>query len=372
MGKGAKKAERLQELEQINHNIQAENAELRRLLQVPEEEKQELQERSQLHGEVLNGIIEELQLELQTKDDLLAKLQLGERMEDKEPSTVDAQTQTEVCVESISSCSLSSQYDNNVGMKLLTKMGYKGGGLGINGQGVTQSLEVVQRPPFADLAFGKVEIGEWSKTAKARATSTSLDSNRGAKVASPHQNCNKDKPGRYKSHSNYFLEYKKNDFCIRSSNRDVAKHHMKKVWVKKTNVSTGSETKKKPHLPSPSVRNAWLNGKRRNFCSYCKINGHWEKKCWKLHPEICHKPRSRQIMKEPVKKEAPSTIVKARLQCTLTLICDMNHSFLLLLYIRFFTFFITLNSIQFSSAIKNCHLLIWLMNSNYDLLTILV
>ena len=43
-----------------------------------------LQERYQLHGEVLNGIIEELQLELQTKDDLLAKLHLGERMEDKE------------------------------------------------------------------------------------------------------------------------------------------------------------------------------------------------------------------------------------------------------------------------------------------------
>ena len=80
MGKGAKKSERLQELEEINHNIQAENAELRRILQVAEEEKQELQERSQLHGEVLNKIIEELQLELQAKDDLLAKLQHGERM----------------------------------------------------------------------------------------------------------------------------------------------------------------------------------------------------------------------------------------------------------------------------------------------------
>ena len=192
---------------------------MRRLFHVAEEEKQELQERSQLHGEVLNGIIEELQLELQTKDDLLAKLHLGERMEDKEPSTMDAQTQTEVCVERISSCSFSSQYDNNVGMKLLTKMGYKGGGLGINGQGVTQPLEVVQRPPFAGLGYGKVDIGEFSKSAKARATSTSLDSNRGAKEASPHQICNKDKPGRYKIHSNSFLEYKKNDFCITSSNQ---------------------------------------------------------------------------------------------------------------------------------------------------------
>ena len=76
MGKGAKQAKKLQELEEINHNIQAKNAELRRLLRVAEEEKQELQERSQLHGEVLNRIIEELQLELQTKDDLLANCSL--------------------------------------------------------------------------------------------------------------------------------------------------------------------------------------------------------------------------------------------------------------------------------------------------------
>ena len=62
IGKEVKKEERPQELEEINHSIQAENADLRRLLQVAEEEKQELQERSQLHGEVLNGIIEELQL----------------------------------------------------------------------------------------------------------------------------------------------------------------------------------------------------------------------------------------------------------------------------------------------------------------------
>jgi hypothetical protein len=42
MGKGAKQAERLKELEEINHNSQDEYTELRRLLQVAEEEKQEL------------------------------------------------------------------------------------------------------------------------------------------------------------------------------------------------------------------------------------------------------------------------------------------------------------------------------------------
>jgi hypothetical protein len=39
MGRGEKHTERMQEFQEINHNIQANNAELRRLLQVAEEEK---------------------------------------------------------------------------------------------------------------------------------------------------------------------------------------------------------------------------------------------------------------------------------------------------------------------------------------------
>jgi hypothetical protein len=89
---------------------------------------------------------------------------------------------------------------------------------------------------------------------------------------------------------------------------------MNKVWVKKIDVSNRSKTKKKPHLPSPSVLNESLNGKRRNFFIYCKINSHWENKCSKLHPEIHHKPSNMNILKEPLKKEAPSTIVKELLQ----------------------------------------------------------
>ena len=118
MGRGAKHAERMQELQEINDNIQADNVELRRLLQVAEEEKQELQEM------------------LRAKEELLAKLQKVEKM--------DVASQTKVY--DVSSCSISSQYETNVGMNLLMKMGYKGGGLGIHGQGATQPLEVVQRP----------------------------------------------------------------------------------------------------------------------------------------------------------------------------------------------------------------------------------
>ena len=181
-----------------------------------------------------------MQLELQNKDDILAKLQLGEQMEDKETSTMDAQTQTEVCVESISSCFLSSQYDNNVGMKLLTKMGYKGGVLGINGQGVTQPLEVVQRTRFSCLTYGKEENGECSKVVEEKTISSPTDSKKGIKLYCPHQI--RDNSRRYKGHSNSFVANKKNDLCFRSSNHDVAKHHKKKVWVEKTSMLTGSET----------------------------------------------------------------------------------------------------------------------------------
>jgi hypothetical protein len=90
-------------------------------------------------------------------------------MEDKEPSIVDAQTQTKVY--DVSSCSMFSQFETNVGMKLLTKMGYRGGGLGIHGQGVTQPLEVVQIPLFGSLGYGQEEIGECSMSVETRATS---------------------------------------------------------------------------------------------------------------------------------------------------------------------------------------------------------
>ena len=40
-------------------------------------------------------------------------------------------------------------------MRLLTRMGYKGGGLGIHGQGITHPLEVVQRPRY--VGFGYTE-----------------------------------------------------------------------------------------------------------------------------------------------------------------------------------------------------------------------
>ena len=75
-------------------------------------------------------------------------------MEDKEPSTVDAKTQTKVY--DVSSCSMFSQYETNVDMKLLTNMEYIGGGLGIHGQGVIRggTKTTIRR-------FGIQSRGDW-------------------------------------------------------------------------------------------------------------------------------------------------------------------------------------------------------------------
>lgn len=107
-----------------------------------------------------------IQIELRDKDEMLGRFQNSDEVQKNEESTLkkghtstkDVETQTEVCVESVSTCSYSSYIDDHVSIgsfekhtlwarpKFLTKMDYKGGGLAVNGQGITQPLEVKEIP----------------------------------------------------------------------------------------------------------------------------------------------------------------------------------------------------------------------------------
>ena len=189
---------------------------------------------------------------------------------------------TEVCSESVSSCSLSSyqdvdvsfgafeQYTQGIGSKLLTKMGYDGNGLGLNAQGMMNPIQVVGIPHYVGLGYGKAEVGEWSKIVEAREASreeskplvleerplkcwksimkeckSSSDrdehSKRGVKVVSPHETFIKDKTTGYNKHkySNVIFNYEKNS------------HVMKNLWYA---------------YP----------------CTFCGLNNHYVAKCWKI------------------------------------------------------------------------------------------
>jgi hypothetical protein len=59
------------------------------------------------------------------------------------------------------------KHTRGIGLKFLTKMGYEGKGLGIEGQGIVNPIVVVERPHYLGLGYGEEEIGTFFKTSEA-------------------------------------------------------------------------------------------------------------------------------------------------------------------------------------------------------------
>ncbi|KAH9308717.1 hypothetical protein KI387_036628, partial [Taxus chinensis] len=69
-------------------------------------------------------------------------------------------------------------HTKGIGSKLLDKMGFNGISLGKNNQGITNPIQMVERPRHVGLGFsivGKKEIGEGSKTTGRRQASDSKE-----------------------------------------------------------------------------------------------------------------------------------------------------------------------------------------------------
>jgi hypothetical protein len=88
------------------------------------------------------------------------------------PSTCVSENISEVCSEGHSSnypCSHQDgfgafeKHTRVIGLKLITRMGYERKGLGIEGQGIVNPIEVVEMPCYLGLGYGEVDIGASSK-----------------------------------------------------------------------------------------------------------------------------------------------------------------------------------------------------------------
>jgi hypothetical protein len=104
------------------------------------------------------------------------------------PSTSVLENISKVCSGGHSSISYCSHQDGfgafekntrGIGLRLVTKMGYEGKGLGNKGQGIFNPIEVVERPHYLGLGYGEEEIGAFSKM--------------GSKTSEP-SNASKDQP----------------------------------------------------------------------------------------------------------------------------------------------------------------------------------
>jgi hypothetical protein len=159
------------------------------------------------------------------------------------PSTSVSENISEVCSEGHSSISHCSHQDGfgafekhtrGIGLRLLTKMGYEGKGLGIEGQGIVNPIEVVEIPRYLGLGYGEEEIGASSKMGS-KTSEASNASNGQLKSLQEHftkgdgvslHDCDsecksspkqsEDQQGRYNGHdfSNSLFDYKKHNHVI--------------------------------------------------------------------------------------------------------------------------------------------------------------
>ena len=214
------------------------------------------------------------------------------------------------------------QHNRGVGMTPLSKMGYEGGGLGIDGQGITNLIMVQERPKYQGLGYGQREFGEFSKRFEANQSSEDDMSHQdgGDNVhlspkrcecfkgpcmssSNPHcQSCNlRDK---YKSHGcfpnvgnfDYLWDTYPCTFCDAVDHCVVVCEQLM-VTVKRMDHIVGIK-----HDESPShLRTSLSASKIKYFCTHFKMHRHGNERCWKLHPKL-HPKKDKEVMQTNVRE----------------------------------------------------------------------
>jgi hypothetical protein len=147
-----------------------------------------------------------------------------------------------------------------IGLNLLRKMGYKGGGFGIDGQGIIQPLEVEGRPRYVGLGHderecSKVAEAEESSSKELKSSPTPSKKNDGTSLSESDRSS---------------TIFKRKSKSPRKSwdNKSVAKYSKRK-----TPYNEGGK-----------------DMKTHNYCTHYQMSGHWIEKCWKLHHTPSKKP----------------------------------------------------------------------------------
>ena len=197
-------------------------------------------------------------------------------------------------------------------------MGYKGGGIGINGQGMIQPLEVMQRPRLASLGYNEGQYSKvseapnaWLKTLGKEIYGNTSPSSHGSaccnertEVSSRHHDCTKDHRERYNKsrYSQVHFYYKHVD------------NHRQKSWHRKTchfcglhnhvigecwkRMATQKRMRREKPSPSQEKKKVKQVSRMKTHCNDCDISGHQISTYCRLHPE--QRLKGKVSMHEPV------------------------------------------------------------------------
>jgi hypothetical protein len=245
-----------------------------------------------------------------------------------------------------------------IGLKLMRKMGYKGGGPRTNGQGIVDPIEVVVWPRYAEIGYVPKDVGESSKTIREEdpmivtetpevnnSSKDEIDSmqvestsshDRGFETSpgrDEHHNdrvetnssCQSDSRGnspRYKKSRNSKMpfDYKHVNHIKQSLWHQIpctfcglSNHVVSQCWKRKFLCRKVMTTRRRarmgdcfPHTEK-SKGNAPL--KEKGYCSHCRRDGHHEATCLALHPDLRLK-RYKKTGKTPLRETSSQAVLQ--------------------------------------------------------------